>query len=367
MLTACSGSSPLPQNASTIAPAALSQRSLRGDAAGQMLAVGSCYQCGTDQNGPSAEVFFKVGSEREQRHVTAGLAAPWVGAAFDASGDLFVANCMECWGMQGTNDVVEIPRGARRPSLKITDGVTDPYALALDASGTLYVSNPCWSSGSPCQVSEYAPGYTSGPPTTTISVQSPTALAFDKHGNLYVANCAVCATGTTGSDQILVYAPGGTSPIRTITAGLNEPLAMAFDSKDNLYVANCINCDLGSGFDLHGTDTVTEYSQGKTLTKTITLGTNEPFSLAVNQSNDLFVGNYAVNTVTEYQPGASSSSVTISRGIKEPDSLGFDASGTLYVANGGANTVTEYATGYTKGKPEATLSVAFPSTIAISR
>jgi hypothetical protein len=162
--------------------------------------------------------------------------------------------------------------------------------------------------------------------------------------------------------------------MQTITTGINEPVAMAVDSSNNLYVANCLNCGLGAGAYVNGTDTVTEYASGSaTPTKTITFsgsGADIPFSLAVDQSGDLFVGNDAVNSVTEYPPNATTPSKTITNGVSGPVSLAIDARGVLHVSNSGGGstgTVTEYPANYKVGNPpKHTLSVTHPSSIAVS-
>jgi hypothetical protein len=367
----CSGpSASVPSGASWsgMAPAGRQHPATRASA--QNLAVSSCTPCVTFQNGTSAEYLFKT-PNKPLRVVTDGIAAPWVGLVFNAAGDLFVANCATCLtGQAGTNNVIEIKPGARKPSVTITDGITFPFALAIDGSGTLYASNlGCYSPSCTGQVSEYQQGYTSGNPSLVIDVKYPLGLALDGSQNLYVANCEVCSTGQTGNDQVLVYPRGSTTPSRTITTGINEPVAMALDSRGDLYVANCINCGLGAAAYLHGTDTVTEYTpSGSEPTKTITFsGTDVPFTLAVNESNDhLFVGNFAVNSVTEYTPRGTAPAVTIKRGVRAPAGLAVDAAGTLYVSNSTANTVTEYPSGYERGRPAVTLPVAYPSSIALS-
>ncbi|HVR45297.1 MAG TPA: hypothetical protein VMT95_01460 [Candidatus Binatia bacterium] len=337
----------------------------------QRLAVSSCQPCAMFQNGPSSEYFFSTTTPRLRRHIVSGIAAPWYGLAFDASGDLFVANCSTCLtGQVGTNNVVEIAPHVNTPTVTITNGVTEPFDLAIDSSGTLYVSNlGCYSPSCESTVVEYLSGYTTGPPSTTVTVKYPLGLALDSAQNLYVANCVVCSTGATGSDQILVYAPGGTTPIRTITTGVNEPVGLAIDSSNNLYVANCINCGLGGGAYVHGTNTVTESANGGTTpVKTInfTSAVDVPFSIAVDTPGDLFVANYALNSVTEYPPNAVTPSETITHGISSPATVVVDRSNNVFVANAGANTVTKYAPGH-PGRPKETLSVAFPSSMAVSR
>ncbi|MBV8344815.1 MAG: hypothetical protein JO190_07455 [Candidatus Eremiobacteraeota bacterium] len=336
----------------------------------QQLAVSSCQPCATFKSGPSSEYYFSTTRPKVRRHIVNGIAAPWVGLTFDPSGDLFVANCMTCvTGQSGTNNVVEIPPHNNTPSVTITNGITYPFDLAIDSSGTLYVSNlGCYSPSCESTVAEYPQGYTTGPPSNAITVKYPLGLALDSSQDLYVANCVVCSTGTTGSDQVLVYAPGGTTPIRTITTGVNEPVALAVDSSNNLYVANCINCGLGAGAYVNGTDTITEYASGSTTpvkTITFTNAVDVPFSIAVDPSGDLFVANYAVNTVTEYPPNAVNPSETISHGVSSPASLAIDRDNNVFVSNAGANTVTKYAPRH-PGRPQETLSVAFPSSLAVS-
>lgn len=339
---------------------------------GQVLATSSCQPCATFSNGPSTEyIFDPTGSKNPTRTLNNGIAAPWVGLAFDSTGDLFVANCTTCvTGQSGVNNVVEIPPHKSTPSVTITNGITYPFDLVIDSSGTLYASNlGCYSPSCYGSVSEYPQGYTSGSPSATIQVKYPLGMALDSHGNLYVANCAVCSSGQTGSDSILVYAPGQTTPFKAITSGINEPVSLAIDASDDLYVANCMNCGLGAAAYVSGSDSITEYSStGYNPTKTINFSvTDVPFSIAVDPSEDLFVANYAVNSVTEYPPNSTNPSRTITQGISYPASIAVASNGELFVSNAGANTVTGYVANDKKGKPSKTFSVQYPSSIALSQ
>lgn len=369
-LAACAGhnAATLPAT-NAVAPAARGASLVPVRTRTQRIAVSTCEPCSTFQLGPSAENLMGTGL-KTTRVITSGIAAPWVGLTFDRAGNLYVANCTTCLtGQNGVNNVVKIRPGTNAPSLTITNGVTFPFDLVLDGSGTLYVSNlGCYSPSVQCQVSEYAKGYTSGPPTLAVSVQYPLGLAIDKEGYLYVANCMLCSNGQVGNDQILVYAPGTTSPARTITTGVNEPVALAIDSSDDLYVANCMNCGLGAGAYVTGTDSITEYAKGSsTPMKTIAFSAIDvPFTLALDASADLYVGNFAANTVTEYPPGNTNPSRTMSQGVSSPAGIAVDKYGALYVSNAGNGTVTKYSTRYQSGPPNKTVTVSYPSSIAIS-
>jgi hypothetical protein len=375
-LAACQGQNGSPVPATVVSVVRIPQSHHRDGRARPLpptMAISSCGPCYSFTNSPSSESLYGADGANLRRTVSNGVAAPWVGLAFDGSGDLFVANCSTCLtGAAGTNNVVEFKPRSNTPSVTITNGIKYPYDLAIDSSGTLYASNlGCYSPSCSGSVSEYQAGYTSGSPSAVIQVKYPLGLALDSAQNLYVANCAVCSTGTEGSDQVLVYAPGATTPTRTIATGINEPTTMVVDSSNNLYVANCLNCGLGAAVYLSGTDTVTEYASGSsTPTKTITFsgsGPDIPFSLAVDQSGDLFVGNLAVSTVTEYPPNATTPSKTITMGISAPAGLAIDARGVLHVSNSGNNTVTEYAANYkVTNQPKHTFTVSNPSSIAVS-
>lgn len=61
---------------------------------------------------------------------------------------------------------------------------------------------------------------------------------------------------------------------------------------------------------------------------------NNPNGLAFNSAGNLFVGNYAGNSIIEYMPNGVGS-VFASTGLNAPYGLAFDNSGNLFVANAG--------------------------------
>jgi sugar lactone lactonase YvrE len=119
-----------------------------------------------------------------------------------------------------------------------TGGLTlsDPYQVALDGAGNMYVADYTGSNvtripaggGAATLVSLGTPG--------AIPVQNITGIAVDGAGNLYI--------GDHENSRILVVTPSGVVSVLNITGlspGLGFPTALACDAAGNLYIADFTN------------------------------------------------------------------------------------------------------------------------------
>ena len=109
--------------------------------------------------------------------------------------------------------------GAATP---FANGFSNPFGMALDAAGNLYVSNQGNNT-----VSAVGPG---GGAATLFATgfSNPSGLAFDAAGNLYIAN--------SNTNSVLEVGPGG--GVATMFAtGFSAPQGIVFDSAGNLYAA----------------------------------------------------------------------------------------------------------------------------------
>ena len=116
------------------------------------------------------------------------------------------------------------PAGA--VSTFVSSGLDGPDGLAFDAAGNLYVANEGNST-----ISKVTPA---GAVSTFVSsgLDEPGGLAFDAAGNLYVANYA--------NSTISKVTPAG-AVSTFVSSGLDDPDGLAFDAAGNLYVANYAN------------------------------------------------------------------------------------------------------------------------------
>ena len=181
----------------------------------------------------------------------------------------------------GTGKTLTVQLGAHTTAIASLTGLGDPYGLAFDKSGNLFVAD--FRSN---VVKKYAPGGTTAIATLT-GVSGPQALAFDAAGNLYVGNSDGDFKGTTVSK----FAFGATTPSATLT-GLNWPQALALDTTGNLYVVNS-----------NGT-TVSKFAPGATTPTATLTGLNKPQDLVFDAAGNLYVTNgISAGTVSKFAPG----------------------------------------------------------------
>ena len=276
------------------------------------------------------------------------------GAAVGAEGRIFVAN----EGAPGsTGSVTEYTvrgSGNVRPILTISRGVNQPYGLAFDASGNLWVANNNSNTVVEYKKSELAKA--SPAPSVIISsspdqaLNGPSGLAFDSSGNLWVAN--------NGPNTVIEYTKaelsGSGSPaprVNFTNAALFAaagPVGLAVDPSGRLWV---------EGSPSGRTDAVCEYPRGQ-LAKpgppapraTISPG-YQLWDFTFDPSGNLWVPEYYNSAVAEYtkaeltKSGSPAARVTIAGPISvisTPSDLAFDSLGDLWVLSTGDNALVEY-------------------------
>lgn len=111
--------------------------------------------------------------------------------------------------------------------------------MVVDAQGDLFAVNN-GSYGNDDYVSEYAPPYDSAPTILNTSWMSetffPIGVAVDASGTVYVTDCGAYCHETPA---IFVYPPGATSPASAITsARFNSLAGVTADAKGDVYVVN---------------------------------------------------------------------------------------------------------------------------------
>jgi len=166
-----------------------------------------------------------------------------VGLAFDASGNLWIADFVG-HRLLGYSPAQLTAGGAPTPAVIITANGTSlvsPTGIAFDGHGNLWVANTAGTTVvrfSPTQLAA-----TGSPiPTVTLSssggsLDNPYALAFDAGGNLWVSNLGATVVRF---DAAQLASSGSPTPAATIANSSlsNNPVGLAFDANGALWVGD---------------------------------------------------------------------------------------------------------------------------------
>lgn len=105
--------------------------------------------------------------------------------------------------------------GSKTPSRTVTDGITSPVGIAIDANGILYVANLRENN-----VEEYLAGRDHPFKTITLGLSTPGGVTLDKKGWLFVADFE--------RDTVVEFRAGSVTPSkRQISKGVDSSTGVA--------------------------------------------------------------------------------------------------------------------------------------------
>ena len=242
------------------------------------------------------------------------------GLAFDPVGDLFAGNYTDTGG-----SITEFSAGAVPGTFGATAAfnaavLRAPQALAFDARGDLFVANASYDR----IITEFLAGPVPGTfsSTTTLtdpSLNVPIGLAFDANGDLFVSN----EYGDSITEFTAGATPGTFGATSTLTGGLHGPQCLAFDSRGNLFAANADS--LGS---------ITEFLAGATpgafgAGQVIKTSPSTAVGLAFDAQGDLVVvyyGGMVLKYAFNSANGTFGPAQTVETGLYQPGFLAFGPS-----------------------------------------
>ena len=243
---------------------------------------------------------------------------PW-SMAIDSAGTLYIPN-------SGSGTVSKITAAGASTVAWATVG-SEPYGIAVDSSGNVYVANRVGNS-----VSKITPGGTVTTLGATGTGTYPRAVAVDASGTVYTAN-----TDTGTVTRILA---DGTTTQNWATTGAS-PRAIVVDAAGNVYTANT------------NSSTVTKITPGGVSTVAWATTGPAPSGMAIDAAGNIYTSNYNNATVSKITP-AGVSTIIGSTG-SGPYGITVDAVGNVYVANSASNTVSRIT-------PAGVSTVAWAST-----
>jgi sugar lactone lactonase YvrE len=321
-----------------------------------------------------------------------GLAFPG-GIALDHAGNIYVVNDVpngtgeDCSSVEifaaGSNGDVS-PNSiiqdddCSEPVRKHITGLANPFAIALDPGGTIYVTN-LGPSGTLDEgyITEYSAGSAGAiPPIATIQgsgVVRPTALTVENNGDIWVVN-DLEHTRNDLNNSVTKFASGSSgdvAPLLTITDSPPDLLGvhgLAVDAGQNIYATAQLVVDRQGHNDWGLLFYPAGSNAGSSPSRVVTgffTGLSNPHGIAVDANGSIYVANAGNSTVTVYAPGSDGNalpSAIISgdnTGLNSPFGLALDKNGNLYVVNLGS--VTVYPAG-SQGNVPPIASIAGPLT-----
>ena len=231
-----------------------------------------------------------------------------VGAATSGpvSGSLLVAD-------NGTSTVYDVPPGGSN-ILTVGNSVNNPYAVAVDAAGDVYVDNIFSNS-----IEEFTTFGTDEQIGSGLS--EPTSVAVDNAGNVYVADL--------GNARV-VEIPANGAPETTIATGFS-PWGVAVDSAGDVFVSDQTH------------NQILEIPAGGGTPVTVVSNITDPYGIALDASNNLYVALNDLGEVVEVPAGTNTQHVLASNVAAIGVSV--DTSGNVYVPDANTGVVEEYPVG----------------------
>jgi len=255
------------------------------------------------------EAFGQPSTQKIVPYSSAGESSPYA-IAVDATGNVYIAD-------SNNNRILkETLSGGAYTESEIGSGLSSPSQMAVDGRGNVYIADA--GNGRVVKESLDAGVYTQTVLNTGYS--SPNGVAVDANGNVYVSD--------TLNDRVLKLTLTGNSYTQTVlpTSGLSTVFGLAVDGAGNVYIA-----DTGNNRILKETLSGTSYTQSVILS-----GLNDPFGVAVDGFGNVFITQLYVTSIIEESPlagGGYAEGTPSTTGLNGPYGIAVDGLGNVYVSD----------------------------------
>jgi streptogramin lyase len=277
---------------------------------------------------------------------TSGTLWESYGLAIDPSGNVWITNQQTSGVNSGHGSVAKLNASGQVVSGSpfYLGGVYFPVAVAADTDGSIWTANQGNSTVS--KLSNSGSAISTGAGWGAGNLSGPSAVAIDANHNAWFANTSA------SSGSVTSVSPDG-STVSEITSGGDQPVGIATDqvgistntSKGHVWVANYTTSSV-SELQLNIDGTVTVVSGGYTGG-----GIAHPNGIAIDGAGKVWVANWVGNSLSELQgandsnpgqPVSPASGLGTDAGLHHPYSIALDSSGNIWISNFASNTITQF-------------------------
>jgi streptogramin lyase len=243
--------------------------------------------------------------------VTTGLNQPY-GLALDSAGNVYIADAfnfaIKKWTV--TNNTV-----TTLTSLGVNHF---PYGVAVDHTGNVYITVENYATLVKWTAANSNLTTLASPP----QISSALGVAVDGTGNLYVADGMSAIQEWKVADQ----------SVSNLITGLNTPYGVAVDGAGGVYIADT------------GNSAIKKWTAASnTVSDLISSGLNHPEGVAVDQAGNVFIADYANHAVEEWPVALGTLNTLVPSGLYYPRGVTVDGAGNVYIADSGNNALKRLA------------------------
>ncbi|TAN22609.1 MAG: choice-of-anchor D domain-containing protein [Acidobacteria bacterium] len=287
------------------------------NSSGAVIATAYVYGAGT---GPQV-TFAPAVQSTVFDNATNGLSQPY-NLAVGGSGNVYIADA-------ANNRVLkETLSGGLYTQTTVASGLNSPQGVAVDGSGNVYIADTFNNRVLKETLSGGSYTQSTVADLSTNGLQQPFAVAVDGSGNVYISDSL--------RNRVLKGTPsGGSYTSSTVVSGLGILAGIAVDGSGDVYVADDTNNVV-----LKETPSGGSYTQS-VVADASTNGLNAPEGLAVDGSgNNVYIADYNNNRVLkETLSGSSYTQTTVAGSLNQPIGVAVDGSGNVYIGDRGLSKV----------------------------
>ena len=243
-----------------------------------------------------------------------GLSLPYA-VALDNAGNLYIADT-------GHNTIQESIAATQRPATLGVSGLNSPHGVAVDGQGNVYIADSYNNA-----IKQWVPATQQMNTLVSAGLTFPVGVAVDTQGNVYIADF--------GDNAIKEWSPSPQQLTTLVGSGLNNPTGVAVDALGNVYIADFRN------------NAIKQWSPATgSVTTLVGQGLSFPNAVTVDGQGNVYFVDGNNNAIKEWSPATQTVNTLVSTGVNGSFGLVTDGQGSFYIANTNTSTVLKFSTGY---------------------